>query len=94
MTVKRKIERIVSLVMEISPPDVKYNHEEKPVAFFNYSGHCACLSVQVHENGWKSDSDAEPKVFNVYGLHEKRWAKETNQKLDETIRYLEKLRKR
>lgn len=94
MTVKRKIERIVSLVMEISPPDVKYNYEKKPVAFFTYSGHCPCLSVSVFENGWKRDADSHSKEFNVYGIQDKKYAKEVHQQLDEIIHYLEKVKRR
>jgi len=95
MTVKRKIERIASLVMEISPPDVKYKGEEKPVVFFSYSGHCPCLSVQVFENGWKYDtSGSYSKAFDVYSLYDKNQAEEVNQKLDTIIRYLEMLRRR
>lgn len=93
MTVKRKIERIISLVMEISPPDVKYNYEEKPVAFFSYSGHCSCLSVEVYENGWKSGGGAESKTFQVYSIYRKEYAQKVNQGLDEIIHYLEKVKR-
>lgn len=92
MTLKRKIMRIMDLVTEISPPDIKYNGEKKPVAFFNYSGHCACLSVQVYENGWKEG--AESNYFDVYNIHNKMFEKQVNQELDEVIEYLEKLRRR
>jgi hypothetical protein len=95
MTVKRKIERIVSLVMEISPPDVKYNNEEKPVAFFSYSGHCPCLNVEVCENGWKQTETTQQKQnFYVYNMYNKEYAKEVNQQLDEIINYLEKVKRR
>lgn len=93
MTVKRKIEKIVSLVMEISPPDVKYNYEKKPVAFFSYSGHCPCLRIEVCENGWKHSTDPTQK-FSVFNLDSKKYAKEVNQQLDEIIHYLEKLKRR
>lgn len=89
MTVKRKIERIINLVMEISPPDVKYNHKEKPVVFFSYSGHCPCLHLSVYKNGWTGENSST-KEFEVYHMYEKRFAKEVNQQLDEIIRYLEK----
>ena len=92
MTIKRKIERILALTMEISPPDVKYNYEEKPVVFLTYSGHCSCLSVDVYENGWKSGGGAVSTTFNVFSLYDKKHAKEVHQQLDEIILYLEKMK--
>lgn len=93
MTIKRKIERIFALTMEISPPDVKYKGEEKPVVLFSYSGHCQCLSVQVFENGWKYDTlGSYSKAFDVYSLYDKKHAKEVHQQLDEIILYLEKMK--
>lgn len=94
MTIKRKIERILALAMEISPPDTKHNYEEKPTVFVSYSGHCACLSVDVYENGWKRGSSAEAKSFHVYNMYMKKYEKETHKQLSEIICYLEKLRKR
>lgn len=93
MTIKRKIERILALTMEISPPDVKYNYEEKPVVFFTYSGHCPCLRVDVCENGWKHGADSTQR-FTVFNLDSKKHAKEVHQQLDMIISYLEKLRRR
>jgi hypothetical protein len=94
MTVKRKIMRIMDLVMEISPPDVKYNYEKKPVAFFTYSGHCPCLRVEVYENGWNREFGSRSKAFDVYNIHMKKYAEEVHQQLDEIIHYLEKLKRR
>ena len=94
ITVKRKIERIESLVMELSPPDVKYNYEKKPVAFFTYSGHCPCLNVRVFENGWGKGNIPITKVFDVYNIQDKKHAKEVHHQLDEIIHYLEKIKRR
>ena len=94
MTIKRKIERILALAMEISPPDVKHNYEKKPTVFVSYSGHCSCLTVDVYENGWKSGGGAESTTFNMCSMYMKKDAKETHKQLDEIIHYLEKIKRR
>lgn len=89
MTVKEKTMRIMELALEISPPDVSYEYENKPVVFVRYSGHCPCMSVEIYSDGWdREERDKPTHRINVFDMS----SEEASERLDEIIKLLEEHR--
>lgn len=81
MNVKKKIIKIMSLCLEINPPEVAEIGKKKTAVFFNWYPHCNRLEVYGYFFGWKPHADYNFK-FDVLTDREP-------EKLDKIIRFLE-----
>lgn len=50
------IHDVLDVVMSINGGTSCRRGNGHPTAFFNYSGHVSCISVDIHEDGWVPDS--------------------------------------
>lgn len=81
-TVKEKILKIMELGLEV-------NSREKNTVFIRFSGHCELFEVSIHSKGWKNGVGAD--FFKDMFLA-RLSQRETEEKLDEIIEELEKLK--
>ena len=81
-TVKEKILKIMELGLEV-------NSREKNTVFIRFSGHCELFEVSIHSKGWKNGVGAD--FFKDMFLA-RLSQRETEEKLDEIIEKLEKLK--
>ncbi|EEO40006.1 hypothetical protein FSCG_00719 [Fusobacterium vincentii 4_1_13] len=81
-TVKEKMLKIVELGFEV-------NRKEKNTVFIRFSGHCELFEVSIHSKGWKNGVGAD--FFKDMFLA-RLSQRETEEKLDEIIEELEKLK--
>lgn len=81
-TVKEKILKIMELGLEV-------NSREKNTLFIRFSGHCEIFEVSIHSKGWKNGVGAD--FFKDMFLA-RLSQRETEEKLDEIIEELEKLK--
>lgn len=85
MTIKEKIMKIMSLALEINPPEIKDIGKKKTAVFVNWLPHCNYLEIRVYLNGWDCHKDYD-EYFDVF-LHRK----DADDKLDEIIKRLEEI---
>lgn len=58
-----KVFRIMELAMLINPTSTnKKETNDRPTVFVNFQGHCNCLYISVHPEGWKPDYDINNDV--------------------------------
>lgn len=81
-TVKEKMLKIMELGFEV-------NRKEKNTVFIRFSGHCELFEVSIHSKGWKNGVGAD--FFKDMFLA-RLSQRETEEKLDEIIEKLEKLK--
>ena len=81
-TVKEKILKIMELGLEV-------NSREKNTVFIRFSGHCEIFEVSIHSKGWKEGLGAD--FFKDMFLA-RLSQRETEEKLDEIIEELERLK--
>ena len=81
-TVKEKMLKIMELGFEV-------NRKEKHTVFIRFSGHCELFEVSIHSKGWKNGVGAD--FFKDMFLA-RLSQRETEEKLDEIIEELEKLK--
>lgn len=81
-TVKEKILKIMELGFEV-------NRKEKNTVFIRFSGHCELFEVSIHSKGWKNGVGAD--FFKDMFLA-RLSQRETEEKLDEIIEELERLK--
>ena len=81
-TVKEKMLKIMELGFEV-------NRKEKNTVFIRFSGHCELFEVSIHSKGWKNGVEAD--FFKDMFLA-RLSQRETEEKLDEIIEELEKLK--
>lgn len=81
-TVKEKMLKIIELGFEV-------NRKEKNTVFIRFSGHCELFEVSIHSKGWKNGVGAD--FFKDMFLA-RLSQRETEEKLDEIIEELEKLK--
>lgn len=84
MNSNEKILKIMKLALDINSFDVPYKGEAKPVVFVRFSGHCPCLSVDIHTLGWNAKTKRCP-TLSIYAYHYEE------SKLDRIIKHLEKI---
>lgn len=85
-TVEEKILKIMSLALEINPPEIKHIGQNTTAVFVNWSPHCNSLSGEIYLNGWKTGAEPDER-FSVYTYHE-----DANKQLDEIITKLESIK--
>ena len=85
-TIKEKILKIMSLSLEINPPETEGIGELTTAVFVNWSPHCNVLDVSIYFDGWKSDTNPD-KRFSVYTNSE-----EASEHLDMIITFLESIK--
>ena len=81
-TVKEKMLKIMELGFEV-------NRKEKNTVFIRFSGHCEIFEVSIHSKGWKNGVGAD--FFKDMFLA-RLSQRETEEKLDEIIEELERLK--
>ena len=81
-TVKEKMLKKMELGFEV-------NRKEKNTVFIRFSGHCELFEVSIHSKGWKNGVGAD--FFKDMFLA-RLSQRETEEKLDEIIEELEKLK--
>lgn len=81
-TVKEKMLKIMELGFEV-------NRKEKNTVFIRFSGHCELFEVSIHSKGWKNGIGAD--FFKDMFLA-RLSQRETEEKLDEIIEELERLK--
>lgn len=81
-TVKEKMLKIIELGFEV-------NRKEKNTVFIRFSGHCELFEVSIHSKGWKNGVGAD--FFKDMFLA-RLSQRETEEKLDEIIEELERLK--
>ncbi|WP_339120826.1 hypothetical protein [Fusobacterium nucleatum] len=81
-TVKEKMLKIMELGFEV-------NRKEKNTVFIRFSGHCELFEVSIHSKGWKNGVGAD--FFKDMFLA-RLSQRETEEKLDEIIKELERLK--
>ena len=81
-TVKEKILKIMELGLQV-------NSKEKNTVFIRFSGHCELFEVSIHSKGWKNGVGAD--FFKDMFLA-RLSQRETEEKLDEIIKELERLK--
>lgn len=86
MTTKEKIMKIMSLALEINPPEIEDIGQKKTALFVNWSPHCNRFDVRIHYGGWKRDVPSDPDMY-LYTNGE-----DASEKLDEIIETLEKIK--
>ena len=85
-TVKEKILKIISLSLEINPPEIEDVGKLTTAVFVNWSPHCNLLDVCIYFDGWKSNTDPDRK-FGVYTNSE-----DAGGQLDTIITFLENIK--
>ena len=81
-TVKEKMLKIMELGFEV-------NRKEKNTVFIRFSGHCELFEVSIHSKGWKNGVGADFFKDMFFARLSQR---ETEEKLDEIIKELERLK--
>lgn len=88
MTIKEKVLKIMSLALEINPPEIEGIGKERVAVFVTWSPHCNNLSVEIYPHGWSEDASLLPKDrFIIYLLHE-----DASEFLDKIISRLESIK--
>lgn len=55
---RKKIEKLLSLCLDLNPTNTNYEVTgEKPTVFFSFSGHVSMVTVSVHLKGWSPLED-------------------------------------
>lgn len=86
MTIKEKIIKIISLALEINPPEIERIGKKRTAVFVEWSPHCNVLSGSIHYGGYRWGSSPDERIY-VY------CDKETSFKeLDEIILKLESIK--
>lgn len=80
--IREKILKIMELGLEV-------NSKEKNTVFIRFSGHCEIFEVSIHSKGWKNGVGAD--FFKDMFLA-RLSQRETEEKLDEIIEELERLK--
>lgn len=86
MTIKEKILKIMSLALEIDPPEVERIGKKRTAVFINWYPHCNGLDIRIHYAVWKPKTLPD-EVFDV--CTDKN---DAHEKLDEVIEILEKIK--
>jgi len=86
MAIEEKILKIMSLALEINPPEVKGVGNKKADVFVHWSSHCNLLDVEIYLNGWKFNKKCDDD-FRVYC-----YEKEADGDLDAIIARLERIK--
>lgn len=80
--IREKILKIMELGLEV-------NSKKKNTVFIRFSGHCELFEVSIHSKGWKNGVGAD--FFKDMFLA-RLSQRETEEKLDEIIKELERLK--
>ena len=88
MTIKEKMLRIMELALEINDPEVDDIGKQKTAVFVEWAPHCNVLQVNIHTNGWKSNTYPDIQ-YRCYTDNEK-----ASNSLNEVILALEELKER
>lgn len=58
-----KVRRIMELAMLINPTSTnKKETSNRPTVLVSFEGHCNCICISVHPEGWKPDYDINNDV--------------------------------
>ncbi len=59
MAIKEKILKIMSLALEINPPEIDDIGKKKTAVFVSWLPHCNLLDITICESGWNENCEAE-----------------------------------
>lgn len=84
-----KIQKKIVKLMELA---LKVNSRDENCIFISFSGHCECINIQIHKNGWIAEEEADYRK-DIYHLNSdiEILKKESEKALDETILEIEEL---
>ncbi len=88
MSVKEKILRILELALDINPPEIEDIGAKQTAVFVRWSPHCTLLEIDIHTNGWKSNTYPDIQ-YRCYTDDEK-----ASNSLNEVILALQELKER
>lgn len=86
MTIKEKILKIMSLALEINPPEVEDAGQKRTAVFVSWIPHCSCLEFKIYKGKWDLYS-APDELCLIYTEKE-----DTSERLDKVIKMLEKIK--
>lgn len=86
MTIKEKMLKIMSLALEINPPEVEDVGLERTAIFVNWVPSCNGMIIKVSYGGWKRSIEPDEN-FTVYTDMEG-----ASESLDAVIKKLEKIK--
>lgn len=68
---RKKIHEILEMVLEINSTHGRTREKtgEKPTAYFQFSGHVACIDVSVDKNGWVPSLNTDFREFAYMDIH-------------------------
>lgn len=87
MTIKEKILKIMSLALEINPPEVEDIGQKRTAVFVRWSPHVNVLGIEIYYGGWGDNAIPDENV-DLYTSWE-----DAHEKLDEIIEMLEAIKK-
>ncbi len=86
MTIKEKILKIMSLALEINPPEIEDIGKKTTAVFVEWAPHCNRLDVTIYEDHWDISKEESERIY-LYASWD-----DANEKLDAIIARLEEIR--
>lgn len=86
MTIKEKILKIMSLALEINPPEIDHIGENKTALFVRWFPHCNGFEIDIHYGGWRRYVLPDEKI-DIYTDRE-----DSSENLDKIIERLENIK--
>lgn len=71
MTIKEKVLKIMSLALEINPPEIKGIGKKRTAVFVNYAPNCNSLTVEIYPHGWSKYIPLRPQNRSTVYLFRK-----------------------
>ena len=84
--IKLQIMQIMSLALDINPPEIDSVGKKRIAVFVNWSPHCNSLDVSIFENGWVAGIFPSSRISVCCD------SDDAPEKLDDVIRILEKIK--
>lgn len=88
MTIKEKILKIMSLALEINPPEIKDIGKKRTAVFVHWYPHCNSLEINIHYGSWRCGVSPD-ECISIYVDREN-----ASERLDAAIEKLETIKKR
>lgn len=84
--VKFQIMQIMSLALDINPPEIDSVGKKRTAVFVDWSPHCNSLNISIFENGWVAGIFPSSRISVCCD------SDDAPEKLDEIIQILEKIK--
>ncbi len=86
MTIKEKIMKIMSLALEINPPEIDDIGKKRTAVFVEWEPHCPYLEVKIFLNGWRTGKSPDERFAMFLTIEN------PHKRLDEIIERLEEIK--